>query len=184
MDVLSFMGGTLRPCRAKDKAVRLEVDPDWRVLELCWPTVGWPTVGTVSVEIHLDADRLRVEPKGWDRVWAMRSAVEVALSDVVAVSVQDRQVLADQLAVRLRGTTIPGRVLAGSYSVWPHARVEKGDRHFWVTRRAPQMVAIDTAVAWPRRIVIEVDDPYAMVRRIDEARQMAARNSSDEGGTA
>jgi hypothetical protein len=131
----------------------------------------------VSVEIFVDADHLKLELRGWDRVWAMRGGIEVPFGVVLSAGVQARRSLVDQLAVRIRGTTIPGRVLAGSYSVWPHARAEKGDRHFWVTRRAPELVAIETSVGRPRRIVVEVKDPYELVRQIDSL--LAERGSND-----
>lgn len=123
----------------------------------------------MGIDVSLDEGKLSVGLTGWHRFFAMRSSVEVALADVESVSLQSKRPLIDQVAVRMRGSSIPGRVLAGTYSVWPHARVEKGDRQFWMTYGAPEVLVIETSVSRPRRIVLELDDRHAVMLRIQEA---------------
>ncbi len=123
----------------------------------------------MALEVSLDGGTLSIDLSGWHLFFAMRSHVEVPLADIESVSLQPKHPLVSQVAVRMRGSSIPGRVLAGSYSVWPHARVEKGDRQFWMTYGAAEVLVIETRVSRPRRIVLELEDRHAVMLRIQEA---------------
>lgn len=123
----------------------------------------------MGLVVSLDGGTLSIDLSGWHMIFAMRSHVEVPLADVESVSLQSKHPLVSEVAVRMRGSSIPGRVLAGSYSVWPHARIEKGDRQFWMTYSAAEVLVIETKVARPRRIVLEMDDRHAVMLRIQEA---------------
>jgi hypothetical protein len=125
-------------------------------------------LSAVAVEITCNVDTFKLSLSGKDRILAMRGRIEIPMSAVLSASVQAKTPLINELAVRVRGSSIPTRVLSGSYTVWPHARIEKGDRHFWVTYAASEVLVVDTSLARPRRIVVQTERRRELAVEIGE----------------
>ena len=131
------------------------------------------------IEVHAGtADRRQQRGRCIPAEREARGSMVTGTGEVSLACEAARGDLVDELAVRIRGSSIPGRVLAGSYSVWPYARVEKGDRQFWVTYWAPEVLVIDTSIPRPRRIVLETPDQLRLVSEIEQQAALARSRRS------
>lgn len=74
-------------------------------------------------------DRLIIRLEGFERLWALRTRLEIPRSAIVQVDyLDDRPIMQDFWGyLRIPGTSIPWRFLAGTF--W-----QKGDREFWFVR--------------------------------------------------
>jgi hypothetical protein len=123
----------------------------------------------MAVLVIVDGPALVVEMTGLDRLWALRRRLEVPLAEVVGASVQAKDPLVDGVAFRVRGSSIPGLLTAGSYTVWKHARSREGERQFWLTKRGAEVLAIETRLRAPSLIVLELPDCGDVARRVNDA---------------
>jgi len=115
-------------------------------------------MATISVE----GDRLHIRMSGWQSFFALRRAIDVPLHCIVSV---DAGSLTSKMpdGIRLPGTYVPKLITAGSYW-WK----EKG-WSFWSVRRVEKAIDLRLRDHHFSRIVVEVDDPHATARMIDEA---------------
>ena len=65
-------------------------------------------------EVEITSSSLRVVVKGFDKVLALKSSVEVPLTHVRGAS-QDPDALRERHGLRLGGTSLPGVVAAGTF---------------------------------------------------------------------
>ncbi|WP_067830683.1 hypothetical protein [Nocardia inohanensis] len=113
-------------------------------------------------KVAVDGRNLVVEPQGWHKVWALKGRLVIPLSSVRKV-VADPEIAARPKGIRLPGTYIPRVITAGTY-------LHDGKRWFWDVRDPAKAVVIDlTDGGKYAHIVVEVDDPAAMVAEIGAA---------------
>lgn len=115
------------------------------------------------VTIQIEDDRLALMVEGWDKLWALRGRLEIPLAHVRAVRADPEAVLPWLSAVKLGGTHLPGVISAGSFYQWGDGLV------FWDVHDAQHAIAIDLDHERYRRLIVEVDDPEAAVRTIEQA---------------
>ena len=113
-------------------------------------------------EVELTQDTLIVHVRGMDRLWSLRSRLEIPLSHVLDAEA-DTQVARDwQKGLRAPGTHVPGVITAGTF-------FQDGDRVFWDVRDPEKTMVIRLEDERYTRLVIEVEDPRATVAAIEEA---------------
>lgn len=115
--------------------------------------------------ITIDGDRLVVALQGFDRLWALKSRLEIPLANVQGATI-DRGIVRDRKGVRAPGTHIPRVVTAGTFH-------RDGERTFWNVRGGDRTVVIQLRNEEYARLVLEVDDPRATVALVERA--LAAR---------
>lgn len=123
----------------------------------------------MTVLVTIEGPMLRVRMTRLDQIWALRRRLEVPLAEVRRASVVAKEPLADKLAFRIRGSSIPGMLIAGSYSVWKQARTHDKERQFWLTFRGAEVLSIETALRSPSLIVLQLIDSQAVARAINQA---------------
>jgi hypothetical protein len=103
--------------------------------------------------------RLIVEIKGWDRVWAMKSRLEIPLDHVTSI-----RAATDEVArgIRIPGTCIPGVITAGTF-------YHMGEKVFWAVHDSERAIAIDLHDQDYSMLVVEVADPEATIRNVELA---------------
>jgi hypothetical protein len=102
---------------------------------------------------------LVVAIKGWDRVWAVKSRLEIPLDHVTSI-----RAAADEVArgIRIPGTHIPGVISAGTF-------YHMGKKVFWAVQNSERAIAIDLHDQDYSTLVVEVLDPDATIREVERA---------------
>ena len=114
-------------------------------------------------EIELTEDALLIHVRGMDRVFALRSRLEIPLSHVLGAEV-DAEVPhpAWWKSLRLTATQIPWIVTAGTF-------YQEGERVFWDVHDPEKVVVIGLKDERYARLVIGVEDPPATAAAIQGA---------------
>ena len=101
----------------------------------------------------VDVDRLEVRLNGPDRVLALKSRLDVPLSQVSSVDVVERRAIRQTPGTWLRkpGTHIPGLIRHGSYGLQP-------EREFWALYRQRYALVIDVAGWTYSRLILGAKD--------------------------
>ena len=60
------------------------------------------------VTVTVQGDRVRFEVEGWDKLWALRSHLEIPLEHILAVRADPEPARGWWHGLRLPGTQIPG----------------------------------------------------------------------------
>jgi len=111
-------------------------------------------------EVEITSSSLRVVVKGFDKVLALKSSVEVPLTHVRGAS-QDPDALRERHGLRLGGTSLPGVVAAGSFY----------DGRWWfLDVHHPEVaVKIDLDHEHYAALIVEVENPEETVAAINAA---------------
>jgi hypothetical protein len=114
----------------------------------------------VHVSIH--GDRVRFEVEGWDKLWALKSQLEIPLAHIRSVRADPEQARGWWHGLRLPGTQIPGILTAGSFY--------QSDGFVFYDVHDPELtVVIELDHERYRRLVIEVANPPEVVERLRSA---------------
>lgn len=119
------------------------------------------------VGISIKDANVVIEVRGWSKLWTLRSEIRIPLSSVKQARLEPKAVKGWWRGWRIRGTHIPGVIVAGSY-------YRTGGREFWDVRSGGTAVAIDLDGAKYRRLVVDVEDPEAIVELINRVAGRAA----------
>jgi hypothetical protein len=112
-------------------------------------------------EVELTRDALIVHVRGMDRLWALRSRLEIPLAHVVNAEADPDLARAWWQGIRSGGTQVPGVITAGTFH-------QEGERFFWDVHDPEKTVVIRLKDERYARLVIEVEDPPATVAAIQE----------------
>jgi hypothetical protein len=105
-------------------------------------------------EVELTEDALIVHVRGMDRLWALKSHLEIPLSHVVGAEVDPEIAREWHKGIRAGGTHVPGVITAGTF-------YQEGERVFWDVHEPEKTVVIQLRDERYARLVIEVEDPRA-----------------------
>ena len=110
-------------------------------------------------KISILQNKLTVEMLGWDKLWALKSRLEIPLAHVSGI----RSGAGERpCGLRLPGTYIPRLITAGTY-------VKAGRRVFWAVHDPRQTVAIDLHDEFYSSLVVQVADLAATVALLQNA---------------
>jgi hypothetical protein len=113
-------------------------------------------------EVELAEDTLSIHVLGMDRLWALRSHLEIPLSHVSGAEADPEVARKWWQGIRSGGTHMPGVITAGTF-------YQEGERVFWDVHDPEKTVVIRLKDERYARLVIEVEDPPATVAAIHEA---------------
>ena len=117
----------------------------------------------MAVHVRVADHGLVVRFSGYDRVWAWSRGVDLPMSRVLmARPMARRDLVAASPRMHLPGTWVPGVLRAGSWGVGER-------RQLWLAHRGDQLLAIYLRGVPYHRVVVEVEDPEACSRVINEA---------------
>jgi hypothetical protein len=111
--------------------------------------------------IDVDGDNLIVEIEGWDKLWALKSRLEIPLSKVRGATADPGAARAPE-GIRAPGAYLPGVITAGTFHI-------DGERVFWDVHNPANAVVIQLADERYTRLIIEVTDPRKTVDLIERA---------------
>ncbi|MGW4896654.1 hypothetical protein ACWEQL_31015 [Kitasatospora sp. NPDC004240] len=106
---------------------------------------------------------LVVEIEGLDRLWAVKSRIEIPLGNVRGATL-DPGITRESKGVKVGGTHFPGLITAGTFR-------SGGEWIFWDVRNPAKAVVIELADERYRRLIVEVADPRATVDLVETARR-------------
>lgn len=119
------------------------------------------------IEIEVTESTLIVHIKGRDKIWALKSHLEIPLAHVVGAGIdptvveQWRSTKVLKVAIVTWGTNVRGVLKAGSFYV-------DGHWTFWDVNDPQKAITITLADEHYTRLVLEVTDPTFTVARIEE----------------
>lgn len=114
-------------------------------------------------EIDLLVDYLVVEPMGWNKVFSLRSRIDIPFRDIVSIEQDARLAENGPSGLRFPGSNIPGVYLAGTFwKFWG----DRKSRSFWLRRRADRCITIRLRNNYYDYVTVDVDDPKAEISRI------------------
>jgi quercetin dioxygenase-like cupin family protein len=114
------------------------------------------------VRVVINKDRVRFEIEGMDKLWAMRSHIDIPLEHIVSVRVDKEEARGWFHGLRLPGTQIPGVITAGTF-------YQSEGWVFFDVHDPDNTVVIELDHERYKRLVIEVEDPEKTVTSLREA---------------
>jgi len=106
--------------------------------------------------------KLTLHVRSADRLWALKSTLEVPLVHIAGVRADPEAARGWYHGIRMPGTNVPGVITAGTF-------YQDGKRVFWDVHDPAKAVVIDLRDEPFNELVIEVADPQAAVRLIQDA---------------
>ena len=116
----------------------------------------------MSTAIELTDEMLVVHVEGADRLWALKSRLEIPLAHVAGATSATEEARKWLHGMRLGGTHIPSVISAGRF--YSH-----GELVFWAVHDPEKAIAIALRDERYSRLVLEVEDAEAEIARIRHA---------------
>lgn len=114
------------------------------------------------VNVSVLDGRAVFQVEGRDQLWALRSRLEIPLTHITAAEFDPAQVGTWWHGWKLVGTDVPGLFAAGTF-YYHHELV------FWDVHDPSLAVIISLDHERYKKLIVEVEDPEDVVRRIREA---------------
>jgi hypothetical protein len=120
------------------------------------------------VDVHVEGDRAVFEVEGFDRLWALRSRLEIPLAHILAVEANVDQVGRWWHGFKLMGTEVPGLLAAGTFYF-------HGELAFWDVHDPAKTIIVALDHERYKKLIVEVADPHETVDRLQAALTSARR---------
>jgi hypothetical protein len=114
------------------------------------------------VDVSIDWDRAVFQVEGFDKLWALRSRLEIPLAHITDVVIDPEAARGWWHGLRLLGTNMPGLLTAGTFYF-------HGEMVFWDVHDPAKTVIISLTHERYKKMIIEVADPAATVARLRAA---------------
>jgi hypothetical protein len=114
------------------------------------------------VEITVVGDKAVFEVEGWDKLWSLRSRLEIPLAHIKGVHADPKPAMGWFDGLKLGGTAIPHIFRAGTF-------YQQGDFVFWDVRNPDKTIVIELEHEHFAKLILEVDEPQAAVSLLDNA---------------
>jgi hypothetical protein len=119
------------------------------------------------VKITAENEKLVLEVQGWDKLWALKSRLEIPRANIRSARADPAVAHGWWKGIRAPGTHLPGVIVAGTF-------YQDGKRIFWDVKDPEKTIVIHLADDRYDELIVEVADPTAEVRKIQEAIRSAA----------
>jgi hypothetical protein len=114
------------------------------------------------VDLSIADGKLTLHVRGADKLWAFKSSLEIPLVHIATVRANPEAARGWYHGIRMPGTSVPGVITAGTF-------YQDGKRVFWDVHSPDKTIAIDLHDERYNQLIVEVDDPEAAVRLIQNA---------------
>lgn len=114
------------------------------------------------VDISVHDDRLIFEVEGWDKLWALRSRLEIPIIHVKGAHIDEDAAKGWWHGVKLGGSDLPGVITAGTF-------YRRGRLVFYDTHRRENTIVVDLDHEDYDQLILQVRDPMAAVKTITDA---------------
>jgi len=116
----------------------------------------------MAASIDVTDDSLVVHIEGMDKLWSLKSRLEIPLANVVSAASASAEARNWLHGIRVGGSHVPGVITAGRF-------YSDGQLVFWDVHDPDKAIGIELRDERYARLVIEVADPEAEIRRIARA---------------
>jgi hypothetical protein len=114
------------------------------------------------VDLSVAEGRLALHVRGADKLWAFKSSLEISLAHITGVRADPEVARGWWHGIRMPGTNLPGVITAGTF-------YQQGKRVFWDVHNPEKTIVIDLHDERYNQLIIEVPDPQAAVKLIQDA---------------
>ena len=114
------------------------------------------------MDLSVAAGKLTLHVRGADKLWAFKSSLEIPLVHVAGVRADPQAARGWYHGIRLPGTNLPGVITAGTF-------YQDGNRVFWDVHDPEKTIVIDLRDERFNQLVVEVADPDAAIKLIQNA---------------
>ncbi|HZT77200.1 MAG TPA: hypothetical protein VFA27_11115 [Vicinamibacterales bacterium] len=108
------------------------------------------------VDVSIAGDMAVFELRGFDKLWSLRSRLEIPLAHIVSVEANPEQIGRWWHGLKIVGTDVPGLFAAGTFYF-------HGEIVFWDVRNPASAVTLALEHERYKKLIIEVGDPAATV---------------------
>jgi hypothetical protein len=114
------------------------------------------------VAVSIEGDRAVFQVEGLDKLWALRSRLEIPLAHISKVEIDPDQAKGWWHGLRLAGTYVPGLLTAGMFYF-------HGELVFWDVHDPAKTIIISLEHETYRKLIIEVADPVMAAAELRSA---------------
>jgi hypothetical protein len=118
--------------------------------------------GHPLVDLSMAEGKLTLHVRGADKLWAFKSSLEIPLAHIVGVRADPEPARGWYHGIRMPGTNVPGVITAGTF-------YQDGKRIFWDVHHPEKTIVIDLHDERFNQLIVEVADPQAAVKSIQNA---------------
>jgi hypothetical protein len=114
------------------------------------------------VDLSISGDRLVLDVRGADKLWALKSSLEIPLAHVTQIRADPAIAHGWWHGLRMPGTNLPGVITAGTF-------YQDGKRIFWDVHRPENTIVIELKDERYNELIVEVADPQGAVKIVKSA---------------
>ncbi len=114
------------------------------------------------VELSVVGDKVVFEVEGWDKLWSLRSRLEIPLAHIKGAHADPEPAMGWFDGLKIAGAAIPHIFRAGTF-------YQEGDFVFWDVHHPEKTVVIELEHERFGKLIVEVADPQATVNLINQA---------------
>jgi hypothetical protein len=111
------------------------------------------------VEITLTSTAAVFEVQRWDKLWALRSRLEIPLAHIRGVRADAEVARGWWHGFKLAGANVPGVITAGTF-------FHHGRRVFWDVHDPERTIVIELEHEFYDELIVEVEDPTLAVAQL------------------
>jgi hypothetical protein len=137
--------------------------------------LGYPSKsrgGNSMITIQIESETATFEVQGWDKLWSLRSRLEIPLCNIKGAHVDQTPAMGWFQGLKLIGADFPNLFRAGTF-------YQEGELVFWDVRHPEQTIVIELSHEHFQKLIVEVSDPHASVEMINNAIREKAEQPSD-----
>jgi hypothetical protein len=108
------------------------------------------------VDISIDGEKAVFEVEGLDKLWCLRSRLEIPLAHIKGVRADPTAARGWYHGIRLLGTNVPGILTAGTFH-------RDGNNVFWDVHDPERTIVLELDHEFYDQLIIEVPDPAKAV---------------------
>lgn len=114
------------------------------------------------VNVTVDGDKAVFEVEGWDKLWALKSRLEIPLAHITSATADDDAAKGWWHGVRLGGAELPGVLTAGTF-------YRKGGLVFYDVHKPENTIVVALNHETYEKLILQVHDPKDAANRLNQA---------------
>jgi hypothetical protein len=111
------------------------------------------------VQIRIEGNKAIFEVQGWDKLWSLRSQLEIPLSHIRNAQADPEPAMGWFQGLKIAGTDLPNFFRAGTF-------YQQGELVFWDVHEPAKTIVIELEHERYRKLIFEVADPEREVEKI------------------